>query len=54
MNIFITDAAQQKEVILTAHRLTQLHPSAFRAILIESIPRNESGKILYANLFANQ
>jgi acyl-coenzyme A synthetase/AMP-(fatty) acid ligase len=54
MNIFVTDAAQQKEVILTAHRLTQLHPSAFRAILIESIPRNESGKILYANLSASQ
>jgi acyl-coenzyme A synthetase/AMP-(fatty) acid ligase len=50
MNIFITDAAQQNEVILTAHRLTQLHCSAFRTILIDSIPRNESGKIIYASL----
>jgi acyl-CoA synthetase (AMP-forming)/AMP-acid ligase II len=48
--IYITDTAQQKDVVNVAQRLTQLHPSAFRAVVIENIPRNEAGKILYAEL----
>jgi len=48
--IYITDAGRQKDVVIVAQRLTQLHPSAFRAVVIENIPRNEAGKILYAEL----
>ena len=48
--IYITDAGYQKDVVNVAQRLTQLHPSAFCAVVIENIPRNEAGKILYAEL----
>lgn len=48
--VYTTSHEQQKAVLDVAQRLTQLHPSAFRVIVVESIPRNEAGKILYAEL----
>jgi acyl-CoA synthetase (AMP-forming)/AMP-acid ligase II len=50
LRIYITNPALGNEAVETAQRLTQLHPSAFRVCVIDSIPRNEAGKIIYAEL----
>jgi acyl-CoA synthetase (AMP-forming)/AMP-acid ligase II len=50
LRIYITSPALQNDVISVAQRLTQLHHSAFRAFVIDRIPRNEAGKIIYAEL----
>jgi acyl-CoA synthetase (AMP-forming)/AMP-acid ligase II len=50
LRIYITNPALGNDAVATAQRLTQLHPSAFRVCVIDSIPRNEAGKIIYAEL----
>jgi acyl-CoA synthetase (AMP-forming)/AMP-acid ligase II len=50
LRIYITNPALGNEAISAAQRLTRLHSSAFRASLIERIPRNAAGKIIYTEL----
>lgn len=50
MKIFVTDKRQLEDVKHFVSSKTGLNPVAFTSVYIESIPRNESGKILYANL----
>jgi long-chain acyl-CoA synthetase len=50
LRIYITNSALGSDAVTAAQRLTQLHPSAFRACVIDSIPRNEAGKIIYTEL----
>ncbi len=48
--IYITKAGQQEVVMQFVQNLTKLHHSAYRVVVLDHIPRNESGKILYASL----
>lgn len=50
MKIFITDEAKSFEVVQFLTQKTGLNKSAFNVIYIEEIPKNESGKTLYAEL----
>lgn len=50
MRIYVTSPALRSDAVAVAQRMTQLHHSAFRAIVIDKVPRNEAGKILYAEL----
>ena len=49
MNIFTTDAAEG-EIIPFISAKTNLHNSAFRLYIVDEIPRNDYGKIKYAQL----
>ena len=53
MTIFITDASLLDEVRNSVALATRLHPSAFMVRYIESLPKNEAGKTLYAQLDSN-
>lgn len=50
LRIYITDAQKEHWVKEFASSLTGLHMSAFHPVIIEKIPRNAAGKILYAAL----
>lgn len=50
MNIFVTDAKVKGEVIPFISEKTNIHNSAFKAFVIEEIPRNEYGKVRFAEL----
>jgi Acyl-CoA synthetases (AMP-forming)/AMP-acid ligases II len=50
LRIYITNAAKQDEIVPFVQNLTGLHKSGLKAVLIEKIPRNEAGKILYSEL----
>lgn len=50
MYIFITDASIADDVRSFISLKTGLNQSAFKVIVIDSIPKNESGKILYKEL----
>ena len=50
MNIFATDAALEGEIIPFISSKTNLHNSAFKVIVIDEIPRNEYGKVKFAEL----
>ena len=50
MNIFVTDKDLKDEIIPFISAKTNLHKSAFKVITIEKIPRNEYGKIKFAEL----
>lgn len=50
MDIYITDASKQKEVLDYISETTHLFKSLFKVIVIEQIPRNDSGKIAYKAL----
>jgi acyl-CoA synthetase (AMP-forming)/AMP-acid ligase II len=50
LRIYITNPALSDDAVAAAQRLTQLHPSAFRSCVIDCIPRNAAGKIIYAEL----
>lgn len=52
MNIFCTDPALKDEIIPFISGKTNLHNSAFRVIILEKIPRNDYGKIKFAELEA--
>ena len=50
MNIFVTDANLKDEIIPFISAKTKLHNSAFRVCVIDEIPRNEYGKVRFAEL----
>lgn len=50
MYIFVTDMTVVDEVKNYVVHTTKLNPAAFRVIVIDSIPKNDSGKILYKEL----
>lgn len=52
MNIFCTDEAIRDEVVPFISAKTNLYKSAFRVIVIDTIPRNEYGKVRFAELNA--
>lgn len=52
MNIFITEPEIEQDVIPFISGKTNLHSSAFRVILLDEIPRNEYGKVKFAQLDA--
>ncbi len=52
MNIFCTDPTLKDEIIPFISGKTNLHNSAFRVIILEKIPRNDYGKIKFAELEA--
>ena len=50
MNIFVTDKALEEEIIPFISGKTNLHRSAFRVFVIDEVPRNEYGKVKFAEL----
>ncbi len=50
MNIFTTDESLREQVIPFISAKTNLHHSAFRVCVIDTIPRNEYGKVKFAVL----
>lgn len=48
--VYVTDAEQSDSAIQCVQKITKLHPSTIKTVVIPSIPRNESGKIIYADL----
>jgi len=50
MYIFTTNEKKASEVRSYIAEKTQLNPSAFKTVVIDSIPKNAAGKILYASL----
>ena len=50
MNIFLTDAGLKDEIIPFISGKTNLHNSAFRVFVIDEIPRNDYGKVKFAEL----
>ena len=48
--IYIIDESRTKEVHNFISKKMSIHPSAFSIRIIESIPKNSSGKTLYSNL----
>ena len=50
MNIFVTDRAVEKEIIPFISGKTNLHNSAFKVFVIDEIPRNDYGKVKFAEL----
>lgn len=52
MNIFITDPAFENEIRPFISEKTNLHISAFRVLVVNEIPRNDYGKVKFAELDA--
>ena len=50
MYLFVTDAAMAKPVRQYAAEKTGLNPAAFQAVVVDRIPKNDSGKTLYQEL----
>lgn len=50
MYIFVTNESISDEVRKFAIRKTKLNPTAFKVIVLNEIPKNDSGKMLYSNL----
>ena len=50
MNIFVTDAKLKEEVVPFISEKTNIHNSAFKAFVIDEIPRNEYGKVKFGEL----
>ena len=50
MYIFVTDEKQADRVREFVIRKTKLNPAAFKVIVIDEIPKNDSGKTLYREL----
>ena len=50
MYIFITDDCLAGEVKEYVSKTTKLNPAAFKVIVLDDIPKNDSGKILYSEL----
>ncbi len=50
MYIFVTDAKKTKTVLEFVSNKTRLNPAAFKVIVINDIPKNDSGKTLYKEL----
>lgn len=52
MMIHVAGQADPQEIVQFLSEKTQIYQKAFRILRIESLPRNESGKILYSKLQA--
>ena len=50
MNVFVTDESISAKIIPYISQKTNLHNSAFKVIVINEIPRNEYGKVLFSEL----
>ncbi len=50
MNIFTTDTRLKDQIVPFISEKTHLHNSAFRVIVIDEIPRNDYGKVKFAEL----
>ncbi|MDO5548863.1 MAG: AMP-binding protein [Eubacteriales bacterium] len=50
MQIFITDEARKDAVMELIHDRTHLNPRAYTVRIVEEIPKNEAGKVLYKEL----
>lgn len=50
MFIFITDDSLSGEIKNYVSKMTKLNPSAFKVVVIDEIPKNDSGKIKYTDL----
>ncbi len=50
MNIFCTSESLKDEIVPFISSKTNIHNSAFRVIIIDHIPRNEYGKVKFAEL----
>lgn len=50
LRVYVSNAAEEHEALTFAQQLTDLHRSAFRTFVVNPIPRNEAGKIVYADL----
>jgi len=50
MNIFTTDEGLKDEIIPFISEKTNIHKSAFKVFVINEIPRNDYGKVLFAEL----
>lgn len=52
MDVYITNAAIKDEIVPYISGKTNLQRSAFRVIVIDAIPKNDSGKVKYSELKA--
>ena len=50
MYLFVTDASLADAVKEFVVCKTKLNPAAFKAVVIDEIPKNDSGKTLYKEL----
>ena len=50
MYLFVTDEAIAEDVKNFVVRKTGLNPAAFKAVVLEEIPKNDAGKTLYKEL----
>lgn len=50
MYIFITDEKYADDIVKFVAEKTRLNPTAFKTIVIDSIPKNDAGKTLYKEL----
>jgi long-chain acyl-CoA synthetase len=50
MFVFICDPSLQDQILSYVTQLTALHPSAFKFVTLETIPKNDAGKALYQEL----
>lgn len=50
MFIFICSEVFQKDIIPYISKYTSLHPTAFKVVVIEKLPKSDAGKILYKDL----
>ena len=50
MQIFITNKAHKDEVMELIHERTHLNPRAYTVRIVDEIPKNEAGKVLYKDL----
>lgn len=50
MSIFVTDKSQEDNVVKFLSEKLGFHFSAFKTVIVDTIPRNESGKIMYTVL----
>ena len=50
MRIYITDQSLSEKILTYVYEKTKIHLSAFEVIYLDLIPKNSTGKILYANL----
>jgi long-chain acyl-CoA synthetase len=50
MNIFVADAGLKDEIVPFISGKTNLHSSAFKVYVIDEIPRNDYGKVKFAEL----
>jgi acyl-coenzyme A synthetase/AMP-(fatty) acid ligase len=50
MTVYITDGDAAEAVLKFLTAKTGINHTAFKAVAVEKIPRNEAGKILYGEL----